>query len=139
LVLVGPEGVRDGNTYTISELSPSEQVGIEIFVNTEGYQYDNNLIAFGETWTVGIKESQLLSEANVYPNPSQRFLYIDGVADIDDVKISILSMSGFRLDKDIFLSKNKQIDISDLAMGTYLLRLEALDGVKYLLFIKVDG
>ena len=138
-VLVGPEGVRDENTYTISELLPSEQVGIEIFVNTEGYQYDNNLIAFGETWTVGIKESQLLSEANVYPNPSQRFLYIDGVADIDDVKISILSMSGFRLDKDIFLSKNKQIDISDLGMGTYLLRLEALDGVKYLLFIKVDG
>jgi len=138
VVLEGPEGMRDDNTYTINGLSPSEQVGIEIFINSEGYQYDNDLVAFGETWTVGIEESQSLSDVMIYPNPCRHFISIDGLRSLNDIKASFISMDGRCMDKEILISNDQKVDISKLKSGLHILRLQATGGVKYLSFVKVD-
>lgn len=134
-VLQGPEGVRDGNTYTISVLMPGEEVGIEIFVNTEGYLYDNDLIIYGQSLTTSIQESELLSDIILCPNPVQDHLYID-CSPLEYNIIATISLSnGYRVFEVKDLDHNS-IDISDLPSGMYYLTLEAVDGIKKLPFVK---
>ena len=61
----------------------------------------------------------------VYPNPAQDFLYIDGVS---DSKISISTVNG---QSSLYILRNGQVDISSLVNGIYFLSLVELDGKTY--------
>jgi beta-galactosidase/beta-glucuronidase len=71
--------------------------------------------------TVGIKEiktNDLASAVSIYPNPTDRLLYVKGIAGFD---VNIFDLAGVKV-----LHRTKQnnsIDISSLPCGTYIVKL----------------
>lgn len=80
---------------------------------TGGYNYGNCIVVFdGET---GIEENQAAFAA--YPNPSNNFITIEG---IEFNEAAIYNNMG----QLVLTTKEKKIDVSALASGLYLLRLD---------------
>ena len=137
-VLQGPEGMRDGNTYTMSGMTLGEEGGIEIFVNTEGYQYDNDLIIYGTTAnTTSINwledSGNLLS---VFPNPVDDRLQLELSSINSPIKsIEIYTAAGILLSNDIKPLSN-EINVSGLSSGFYFLVLNLGNEKFQLPFIK---
>ena len=137
-VLQGPEGIRDGNTYTMSGMNLGEGGGIEIFVNTEGYQYDNDLIIYGITAnTTSINwledSGNLLS---VFPNPVDDILQLELSSINSPVKsIEIYTAAGILLSNDIKPLSN-EINVSGLSTGLYFLMVNLENDKIQLPFIK---
>ena len=134
-VLQGPIGFRDGNTYTMSGMSEGEEGGIEIFINTEGYQYDGDLIIYGTTLMTDV-EDHIVQDLILYPNPVKDVLYIDGYEDIvEEHELRMMSIDGIRIMKEIKNAKGG-IDLSEIEAGVYILSIHYYRGVDHFQFIK---
>lgn len=62
----------------------------------------------------------------VYPNPTTRFLYIEGK---DDSNIVLVSMTGKKYHKPL---KNDKIDVSELPAGLYLLQSSKAENIRFI-------
>ncbi|NND63121.1 MAG: T9SS type A sorting domain-containing protein, partial [Flavobacteriaceae bacterium] len=83
--------------------------------------------------TLDITES-VLSNNIVYPNPANKYV---NFANLDHVeKISIYSIHGQELKSIDVENSTKHIDISDLSVGTYFIRLISGDSIRTLKLIK---
>ncbi len=138
VILQGPIGVRDGNTYIMSNMSPGEEGGIEIFINTEGYQYDNDLLIYGQTLTTSIDDNYLNEMSiNLYPNPVTEVLQLDIFQSDSSIKsVEILTSDGVLLKND-FKVLDDAINVSDLNTGFYMLSIELNGNIVQLPFIKI--
>jgi hypothetical protein len=107
-----------------------------IYYYTSGY-WQRSILAgslmmrpyFGQSAVLGISEAQLSQNAvNLYPNPCKDFLRLD--YDETDVTLSsstieVYDMCGKLLKRQ---AVEKQMNVSDLRSGVYLLRITADDG-----------
>lgn len=73
------------------------------------------------------KSSMIINKKplKVYPNPAGKKVYIDG--EVNEKQALVFSTNGTRIFRTI---KNKQIDISDLIPGLYLLKINGMIPVK---------
>lgn len=68
-------------------------------------------------------------EISVYPNPADDIVNVVG----DSKKIELIEINGQLMEIEV---KNKQIDISNLPSGVYLMRIESSEGIHYKKLIK---
>ena len=79
------------------------------------FRYDFNL---------GINSPQKPSLVSIYPNPTSHYINFKTPYQIEN--LSIFDVSG-RLIKENYTYINKEIDISELSTGTYLIQMK-IDG-----------
>lgn len=139
VVLQGPIGVLDGNTYTMSGMSEGEQGGIEIFINTENYQYDNDLVIYGITAnpTAVNDPAYQLDLISVYPNPVTEVIILEiANSSMSINSVEIVTSAGITIDKDVEILNN-EVNVSKLGNGYYILLID-VDGKKFQLpFVKI--
>ncbi len=68
-----------------------------------------------------LNKTNTLNKISIYPNPAQNYIAIKGFS--GNVKASILTLDG-RLIKSEVISNNGKIDIENLALGFYNLKIE---------------
>jgi hypothetical protein len=83
---------------------------------------------------VGMEE-EITEEFTVSPNPASKELLINGIGDEIETRFSIINSHG-KLIRTAYLI-NSSIDISELEMGIYYLKLETDTSTEILKFIKV--
>ncbi len=82
----------------------------------------NAYAAVQASFTISVEESQANSIWKVYPNPANDFLMIDGELTGNEI-ISIYSVDGKEMMH--FNSSGNSLDVSMLANGVYILKIEA--------------
>ena len=103
----------------------------EILVSVDTDNNGNILGAtYANTSTVSTQDEKLISSVKTYPNPASDFIIIewkDGVK--ETVRINLVDVSGKIVKSGLFEpSPVMQLDVSNLARGSYLLRIENLTG-----------
>jgi len=75
-----------------------------------------------EIFTVGIKETELNISLSVFPNPTIDHLTLH-IQDYNNEKLiyKLFDMQGKLLSKEVIISNQTQINISDLPVATYLM------------------
>jgi len=68
-------------------------------------------------------------ETTIFPNPAREFIHINSVSEID--YISMYSLSGKVMDKDIGPASDVWLDINGLAPGVYILSLHLVEGAMH--------
>lgn len=128
--------------YTKQNQSPNERIYEIFFFNsssfiittTFGRVFLNKTITAsgnGNGGTTSIETIELKNEFNVYPNPTNGLLNIDYNKNID--KLTVYDLSG----KMMLQNKNtKQIDVSNLTPGTYLIEVVNQNKPSVKLFVK---
>jgi hypothetical protein len=102
--------------------------------------FTSNSTVRGQGWnvtysiTVGTDESRAFENLAVYPNPSNGVLYIDfNINDIQKLKIELVSIQGmvvYSETHDNFKGAfHKQIDLSSVSKGVYMLRMTSDQGI----------
>ena len=76
-------------------------------------------------WGVGIDENQN-NKYNVYPNPTNNFIYIDNISEISTIEI--FDIKGQKLESVDANKASLKIDISNFNNGIYLLRITNSSG-----------
>jgi hypothetical protein len=78
----------------------------------------------GASCTLNIK-NQSLDLFNIYPNPSNGLININGVGINEDVKISVFDINGRKVfEKETFLNGNTSINAKELTIGFYILKIQ---------------
>lgn len=67
-------------------------------------------------------EEQNLASVKLYPNPTSDRFYIDSKTDLSTSKLALFSLNG--VSRDIKLSPDGSIDISNKASGVYIFLIE---------------
>lgn len=84
---------------------------------------------FGLATTLSIEENEIkANKFTVYPNPSNDFIKINGLTEIEDY--SIYNTLGHKIKKGV-ISNNEQIDIKDFTNGLYFLKFENGNTIKF--------
>ncbi|WP_346881644.1 T9SS type A sorting domain-containing protein [uncultured Algibacter sp.] len=78
------------------------------------YDYNNALVLSNSEFTLN-------SKINVYPNPTSNILNIESVKDINTIEF--FNISG----KRVLVSSKRQIDVSHLKSGIYMVRISSLN------------
>ena len=78
--------------------------------------------------------SNLISNINIYPNPTENFLNISNPNNVEIKSISVVDING-RIVKNQSNSLS-QINVSDLNAGVYFVTIEAAEGKTTKKFIK---
>lgn len=96
----------------------------KIYVGT-GYKYDAAEYAFGDIYEyskfTGIDGTPLSNNLGIYPNPANDKLFVD--TDLQGGTIQVMDIHGVLL-KEVEFINHQPLDVSDLASGVYLIRLE---------------
>ena len=74
------------------------------------------------------------SDLIIYPNPVLNTLNVEGIVDITNTVYSIFDLQGKRVHNEILI--NNSIDVSELAVGQYILRVTNNKEIKTQKFIK---
>lgn len=86
--------------------------------------------------TLGV-ESIENATLSVYPNPAANTVYIQGDAIGKGAQIEILGIDGQKVMRtDVSSNDKAQLDVSNLANGTYIIRIETSEGTATSRFIK---
>ncbi len=86
--------------------------------------------------TLGV-ESMEKATTSVYPNPAMNTIYIQSGSVLKGMQIDVLSIDGQRvLSTDVSSNDKVQLDVSALANGTYIIRIETSEGTTTSKFIK---
>ncbi|NOQ26901.1 MAG: T9SS type A sorting domain-containing protein [Bacteroidales bacterium] len=72
----------------------------------------------------------------IYPNPANNKLYIKSEIFTEDIFVSILTIDGKLIKTEENINSNTEIDISNLNIGMYILRLNFHDNLIHKKFIK---
>jgi hypothetical protein len=86
--------------------------------------------------TTGIKSTSSTINALIYPNPAKDVLFVKiNDATKDEINLQILDLSG-RVIKSTSIMSDGSINISDVQIGTYILRINTPKGSANKLWIK---
>lgn len=107
---INPAKFVDGNnTVVIWPASPSTSTTDSIFRNI----YVLNFQKIDEL---------TINQINIYPNPVSDYLIIRSDSEVENVRI--LDLSG----RELWATKNTQLDLSDYANGTYIVEIKTKEG-----------
>lgn len=98
--------------------------------STDGFilELDDVLIEGADTADVGLNTESII-DFTIYPNPSSESIFIDIEIPF---QATVYSLQG----SAVLISSDKQLDITDLAAGKYLLQLITQEGTRTKPFIK---
>lgn len=120
--------INAGASSGLSHLYPTNDIagnprvsGTEIDLGVFEYYSPNSVR--------GLKNSIL----KIYPNPSSNIIYLSGINNLENYKTSVYTMNGKLL---METENKKQINISKLTKGTYLIKVELDTKVSTHLIIK---
>jgi hypothetical protein len=81
---------------------------------------------------VGVTEQTLAGGVTLYPNPNNGAFTITINADLGDLLIEVVDLSGrvvySSMENDVKAGFNKQISLDDIASGAYMLRMTTANG-----------
>jgi hypothetical protein len=133
--------VANGNNSNFSSFFANNNPSLScITVDDVAYSTTNWTIIDAQTsfstncGTVGINDLFTVNGLSVYPNPVKNNLFIE-VENQDFTNINIIDFSG-KTAKLITDSNTKNIDVSDLSQGIYVLKVSTKSGVLTNRFIK---
>ena len=114
------------NTQTFFGFYANEPIGsIELEgANGSGELFGNFLFG-GDCSNLGIQD-QLLSSVTMYPNPTAGQLSLTIPADLTIEKVSLIDIAGRNTQVQLI---NNTLDMSNLATGVYILKLETSAGI----------
>lgn len=110
---------------TAQTFTPTENGSYAVIV-TDGICVDTSACT---SITVGIVNAAN-SALRLYPNPANKIIMID--ADEAILNYSVMNTVGVQL----FTGRDKQVDLSDLSSGLYLINIETSTGIQHKTFIK---
>lgn len=99
---------------------------------------DQGLISFAGSALSTSDEQNIKVEFKLFPNPTNDFITLKMPSDGIGSTIEIFNILGKSMKSIKIASNNYKIDISDLANGVYLFRLQTKDGMAFKKFIKQD-
>jgi|AntRauMFilla1563_2_1112583.scaffolds.fasta_scaffold00149_10 hypothetical protein len=98
----------------------------------EGIAFD---IAIGENMTLAVTDNTFLNEVAIYPNPANDHITISASNSLIE-QVTVYSILGTQLMSYNANSIEESIDVSSLATGTYLLKVQANNTTKTMKFLK---
>jgi uncharacterized repeat protein (TIGR03803 family) len=140
----------DGNLYGVTRLGGANSKGVLFHYNTssstltKNFDFDGtnganpvyvNLIEIIDP-IVGIIENTDLDNINIYPNPANDILTVEGTELIKETILSVYNLQGQLLLKQTVKQAKEEINISGLAKGIYLLKVSNRENIKVKKFVK---
>lgn len=134
------ETIANANLQTISAQIPISFIGKNVGILVRHYDSSGENVMYVDDFEVEVPETlgldkNALDLVSIYPNPVKNILKIKGLQSIDGVEITNQLGQRVATYNKGQLSQ-KQIDISDLSNGVYLLRVNAEGNSKTLKIIK---
>ncbi len=125
------------NSYTWSTGSTSSYITVTPSVTTSYTVYGTNAMGCGNSHAItlyvspctGLAKNTGNLQITMYPNPSYGQLTLQGDG-VNAISYSVLDVIGRELVKGEF-TNSKQVDLSDYANGTYMIRFEMGNTVTY--------
>ena len=121
LTATGAESIEwsTGETTASIVVSPIEATTYSVIgSNSHGCSDIAEVTVFGGT---GVNEANMTLTAEVYPNPAHDKLFIQASEAINTIEI--FSMTGTLVERHTCWSDNMEIDIQNLSIGMYIIRL----------------
>jgi hypothetical protein len=89
------------------------------------FLYGKKIVRYTDTAYVGITNPQPteLSKVRIFPNPAKDKLYFEGIPATGQCKISLITLTSVTV-KEVYMSLNHCIDISDLQTGLYFANIQ---------------
>ncbi|MEQ6118993.1 LamG-like jellyroll fold domain-containing protein [Reichenbachiella sp. MALMAid0571] len=91
-------------------------------VGNENYNAETASVSFEVAVPAGLEDG--LVGINVYPNPSSQYLKIEGFTS-KDIQIEMFDLRGVPVVSKLLNGVNREVDVSKLQTGIYLLRLQS--------------
>jgi hypothetical protein len=130
IVSAGPPTVTAHQANLLSNPDMSETKGKTYLDTIQGYMMPRVCeVLKANGVNIGVEENQTLSSfLTVYPNPTNDFLSLDKVNEINIDKIEVIDLSG-RVVMTSFSNENRTtIDLTSLNSGIYILKVESDNG-----------
>ena len=132
----------DGETWktfnTENSILPSNII-LSILIDENGTKWigtDKGLVSFrGNALGTSHKQNPEV-EFKLFPNPANDFITLKIPSDHMGSTVEIYNIQGKAVKSMRMTNNNDKIDISDLANGLYLIRLQTMDGVTVKKFVK---
>lgn len=100
----------------------------------------NYVPAFGKAlvvnWPNGISDVETYDQISVYPNPAQEEIFIQCQEKNNIQRVILCDLSGKQISERRNESSNMKIEIKNLSVGIYYLKIETKDGIFYRSFKK---
>ncbi|MCG6190376.1 T9SS type A sorting domain-containing protein [Maribellus maritimus] len=120
----------------VASAGATQQAGGVEFSWTLGESVTETFASGSDILTQGFHQSKLVvtaidepkirvSELSVYPNPTSDFVMIHFDSELQDKQYSLFDMTGKIIRLNYISKTDTRIDVSNLASGTYLLRISA--------------
>lgn len=123
-------GAADSLSFTLSSTDNHPMFGM----NTPAYFCLDNIVTSGTLVSNNNIEEKL--EMEIYPNPTTDFLFIKNLENQNDLTINIYDLLGQQINNNTITNNNNQIDVSNLPIGTYLIRVQDGEKQSSQLFVK---
>lgn len=137
----------DSHTFTFKWKAPAKDIGPVTFYAAGNATNANNLKTGDAIYTksqvveassVGIaKQSAFDLAIQLFPNPTKDQLII-ATSKNEQLMVSIFDLHGKLLIRKEHVFSNSFIDVSNLAAGTYLTKIETLSGTAFKKFVKSE-
>ncbi len=73
----------------------------------------------------------------IYPNPARNSVWLKFPKELNNVQLKVLNMAGQEVSRQFLKSTQESIDVADLDIGVYLMRIESDQGIYEERFVKI--
>lgn len=116
---------------TSSTFKPTENGDYQVLISKGACSY------FSSSYSVtnaGLESTVLEGVIAVYPNPAENYLVISGVSETSTVQV--VDLLGNSVYQTQIYADHSQIDVEQLAAGSYILRVTQGDATSSVIFLK---
>jgi hypothetical protein len=128
-----PEGTTPTSALTGNE---NYRIALELKdANNNWLTGDYSVVNYNLTSSLGLNDKKLVDKIAIYPNPVNNVLRLETSSNLSDASFRIINVAGQTINKPSKIN-NKEIDVSALSSGVYILSVSSKEGNKDLKFIK---
>jgi hypothetical protein len=116
-------GTQEGMVrLTVNPLNGTEVAKLQVYVYDVDFPNDGDTATFLLNTTLGVEEVSLENETDLYPNPSENWVYVNASYAIERIQL-------FDLNGSLLLSSElNKINIESLPVGVYVLDIQTDKG-----------
>ena len=128
-----PEGTTPTSALTENE---NYRIALELKdANNNWLTGDYSTVNYNLTSSLGLNDKKLVDKIAIYPNPVNNVLRLETSSNLSDASFRIINVAGQTINKPSKIN-NKEIDVSALSSGVYILSVSSKEGNKDIKFIK---